>query len=144
VDEKIKEELEIYAIISLSKEQRQSMSAMLRKDPLLWNALNGQGGLSESSSNGLIIGIIHSDSGPVVGAEVAIENGEKNKITLITNQYGHYEAELVPDDYDITVSIDGVSSDPKTITLEAGATEFYAYNPDEIPGEPDPPEEPEG
>jgi len=142
VDEKIKEELEIYAIISLSKEQRQGMSALLRKDPLLWNALNGQGGLSESSQNGLIIGIIHSDFAPISGAEVAIENGEKSKITLITNQYGHCQAELVPDDYDITVTIDGVSSDPKTITLEAGATELYGYNPDDPPEEPDPPTEP--
>jgi len=137
------EEMSIYGVKSLSKEQRQAMSGIYRKDPSLWSALNGMGGLSESSPNGLIIGNVFDNSGAIQGAEVSIEDINGDIITRITNQYGHYEAELSPGDYNVTITIDEVSSDPKTITLLAGATELYTYNPEDVKP-PKPPEEPAG
>jgi hypothetical protein len=137
------EEMSIYGVKSLSKEQRRAMNGLYRKDPSLWDAVNGIGGLSESSPNGLIIGNVFNNSGEIQGADVSIEDINGDIITRKTNQYGHYEAELSPGDYNVTVTIDGVSSDPKTITLIAGATELYTFNPEDVKP-PEPPEEPAG
>ena len=134
------ENIEIYGLKSLSKEDRKDLSKMLRSDPNLWNALNGIGGLSKTSPNGMIVGNIYNESGAIQGAEVLIDDGAETKETRITNQYGHYEAVLAPGDYTVTVTVNGSSSDGEIITVEAGETEYYAYNPDEIPK---PPEDPE-
>lgn len=137
------EEIEIYGLKTLSKEDRKEMVRMLRNDPSLWNALNGIGGLSKSSPNGMIVGNIYNESGAIQGAEVTIDDGAQNKETRVTNQYGHYEAELLPGDYTVSVTVNDSSSDGEVITVEAGVSEYYAYNPDETPKPPEEPETPE-
>ena len=97
------EKFEITSLKSFSKETRIKLAAEFRKDPDLFNVVNGVGGLSEKSRIGLVNGTLTKDSVPLKGVEVEITEKNKTSQKAKTNQYGYYKIDLAEGTYTINV-----------------------------------------
>lgn len=114
--------IDLSSIKALSKEQRISMAALVRKDPELWNAINGLGGLSEKSENGIVLGGTTANGEVLANVAVSLKSSTGEEKTTLTNQYGFFKLEVVPDTQLITFKNGSVLSEAKTIELQKGVT----------------------
>ena len=117
---------------ALSKEARQDLVLSIRKDPELWNTVNGIGGLSENSSFGRLQGTIYDDHKIVTGAEVAITDENDNIKTIKTNQYGYYSIDLVPGNYLVVIKNKEDQSDEISVKIKIGITSTLNHDFNEI------------
>ena len=120
--------IDLNAIKALSNEQRISLSNAIRKDPELWNAVNGIGGLSEDSEKGLIQGNTTYRREVLANVNVNLRTKQGAEFTAKTNQYGFFKLELVPDLYFVVFSKGQVSSEPKEVEVQAGMTYSINYD----------------
>ena len=124
--------IDLTPLKALSKEARQGLVLSIRKDPELWNMVNGLGGLSENSLFGRLQGTIYDDHKIVIGAEVSITDESKNLKTIKTNQYGYYSIDLVPGNYDVVISYDNEQSEEISVKIEKGVTSTLNHDFNEI------------
>ena len=124
--------IDLSAIKALSNEQRINLSNAIRKDPELWNAVNGIGGLSEESEKGLIQGNTTFRKEVLSNVDVTLKNKQGVEQKVKTNQYGFFKLEVVPDLYSVTFSKGPVSSEPKEVEIQAGMTFSLNYDFDKI------------
>ena len=120
--------IDLNAVKALSKEQRLNLAASVRKDPELWNAVNGIGGLSEGSEKGLIQGNTTSLREVLSNVDVTLKNKQGVEQRAKTNQYGFFKVEVIPDLYSVTFSKDSVTSEPKEVEIQAGMTFSINYD----------------
>ena len=119
-------------IKALSKEARQSLALSIRKDPELWDTMNGFGGLSEKSLKGRLQGTVVESRKEITAAEVKITDENENITTVKTNQYGYYSIDLVPGDYDVVISYNDEQSEEISVQIEKGVTSTLNYDFDEV------------
>ena len=124
--------MNLSGIKALSKEARQSLALSIRKDPELWDTMNGFGGLSEKSLKGRLQGTVEESRKVITSAEVKITDENENITTVKTNQYGYYSIDLVPGDYDVVISYDGDESEEISVKIEKGVTSTLNYDFDEV------------
>jgi len=97
--------IDLGAIKALSKEQREWLASEIRKDSELWNAINGMGGLSESSAKSRLQGTAVNNNIAVVGAKVSIVDDNTSKeFIATTNQKGYYSIDLEPASYNVRLA----------------------------------------
>ena len=113
---------------ALSKEARQSLALSIRKDPELWNVMNGFGGLSEKSLKGRLQGTVVDGREVITSAEIKITDENEDITTVKTNQYGYYSIDLVPGDYEIVISYDDEQSEEISVKIEKGVTSTLNYD----------------
>jgi len=123
--------MNLSGIKALSQEARQSLALLIRKDPELWNTINGLGGLSENSFKGRLQGTIDKNRKVITAAEVKITDENENITTVKTNQYGYYSIDLVPGDYEVVISYDDDESEEISVKIEKGVTSTLNYDFDE-------------
>jgi len=145
------EEFEINALKGLSKQKRAMMSKYLLKDPELYNAINGVGGLDETAAYGMVSGTCYTGTEVLKGVDVTVSKSGKAVKTTKTNQYGFYRLELDPDTYMVKFNVDGIESDETEVVIVAGKSETLDYDTEEVkppapedPPAPPPPDPPEG
>lgn len=124
--------IDLSAVKSLSKEERMNLAASIRKDPELWSAVNGIGGLSENSEKGVIQGNTSFKKEVLPNAEVTIKNKQDQEVKTRTNQYGFFKVELAPNLYSVTFTKGNVQSEPKEVELQKGMTFCLNYDFDKI------------
>ena len=120
--------IDLSAIKALSNEQRINLSNAIRKDPELWNAVNGIGGLSEDSEKGLVQGNTTFKKDALSNVDVTIRNKQGAELKVKTNQYGFFKMELTPDYYEVTFRKENVQSEPKGVELQSGITLCMNYD----------------
>jgi hypothetical protein len=120
--------IDLNAVKALSNEQRMNLAASIRKDPELWNAVNGIGGLSENSEKGLVQGNTTFQREVLANVDVSLKNKQGAEQKAKTNQYGFFKMEVVPDMYFVVFSKGSVSSEPKEIEIQAGMTFSINYD----------------
>ncbi len=120
--------IDLNAIKDLSKEQRMNLAALIRKDPELWNAINGIGGLSENSDKGLVQGNTTFRKKGLSNVDVTVKNKKGEVKTAKTNQYGFFKMELVPEVYFIVYTKGPVSSDSIEVDIQPGMTFSFNYD----------------
>jgi hypothetical protein len=123
----VESKIDLSAIKALSKEQRMNLSAIIRKDPELWNAVNGIGGLSEHSEKGLIQGNTTFEKEALPNVDVTIRNKQGDVKTAKTNQYGFFKVELLPNLYVVTFTKGNIQSEPKEVEIQSGMTFCMNY-----------------
>lgn len=124
--------INLSGIKALSKEARQSLALSVRKDPELWNTMNGLGGLSEKSLNGRLQGTVDESRKVISGADVKITDESENITSIKTNQYGYYSIDLVPGDYNLVISYNEEQSEEISVRIEKGVTSTLNYDFDEV------------
>lgn len=120
--------IDLRAIKVMSKELRQELSQSIRKDPDLWNAVNGFGGLSSTSVQSRLQGTITDLDVPVSGAEIIITNTEGELIIVKTNQHGYYKLDLSAGSYMVIVKYQGKQSVEVSVITMIGVTSTLNYN----------------
>ena len=120
--------IDLSAVKALSKEQRMNLASNIRKDPELWSVVNGIGGLSEKSANGLIIGNTTLKGEVLSSAKVILLDRKGAEKTILTNQYGFYKIELAPDVYSVTFAKGNGQSLPVDADLKSGLTLSVNYD----------------
>lgn len=128
ITKQMESRIDLSAIKALSNEQRINLSNAIRKDPELWNAVNGIGGLSEDSEKGLIQGNTTYRKEVLANVDVTLKTKQGTEIKAKTNQYGFFKLEVVPDLYFVVFSKGPVSSEPKEIEVQAGMTFSINYD----------------
>ena len=128
----VKTRIDFNILKELSKENRQGLNLAVRRDPELWNVLNGVGGLSEASLQGRLQGTISDDKLILTGAEIVITDANEVDIELKTNQYGYYSIDLVPGNYDVVISYDNEQSEEISVKIEKGVTSTLNHDLNEI------------
>ena len=94
--------IDLRYIKALSKENRQWLASEIRKDPDLWNAVNGVGGLSQQSHESRLQGTVINNGKASIGVEVSIiDNLSNNESITTTNQNGYYLINLKPGSYTV-------------------------------------------
>lgn len=124
----MEEKFDLTVIKALSKEKRQYFAAEVRKDPELWSAVHGLGGISENAEYGAIIGTVFQNKKPLAGASVVVRGGERIELKTTTNQYGFYKFELDKGIYNVMTEIEGKKAEGKEIILENGRTETANFS----------------
>ena len=127
ITKKMESKLDLSAIKALSKEQRMNLAAAIRKDPELWNVVNGIGGLSENSEKGLLQGNTSFKKEVLANVDVTIKNKQDQEIKTKTNQYGFFKVELAPNLYSVTFTKNNIQSEPKELELLSGMTFCLNY-----------------
>jgi|GEM_PF-4901763 len=128
-----------------SKEQRRELASIIRKDPELYNVVNGIGGLSEASEYGRLIGTITENNVPITKAIISHGTGGKTINRVYTNQYGFYMIDLSQGFHTITVS-SGENQFLEEVEIINGKTSILDHdfgNPEEVPEKSDPIDNPE-
>ena len=120
--------IDLSAVKALSKEERMNLASLIRKDPELWNAINGIGGLSEKSDKGVIQGNTTFRKEVLSNVDVTLKSKNGKETKSRTNQYGFFKVELVPDLYLITFTKGNVQSEPKELELQEGMTFCINYD----------------
>ena len=120
--------IDLSAIKALSKEERQLLAQTIRRDSVLWNAVNGMGGLSENSEKGLLQGTITNNREAIVGATVTITPKMGDEIITQSNQDGYYSIELAPDSYTVKISKGSTVSDAISVETKNGITSTLDYD----------------
>jgi hypothetical protein len=120
--------VDLSALRALSKEERQALAYQLRTDKEVWNALNGLGGLSNTSPQSRLQGQISHDDVPVVGANLSIKNKTNDLFEAKTNQDGFFSIDLEPNNYKIIISSGNLSSDEIVLDSKAGVTSSLDYD----------------
>jgi len=135
------EDFKINMLKSFTKEQRQQMVRALNRDPEMYNAVNGIGGLSESANHGLLQGTTYAGEDILTGVQVIINTGGKTHATVRTNQYGYYSVNLAAATYSVVFSHTEGQSDPAEVIIKNGTTSTLDYDSEAVPEPPKPPEE---
>ena len=128
--------IDLGAIKALSKEQRQWMASEIRKDSELWNAINGMGGLSESSAKSRLQGTVVNNNVAVVGTKVSIiDDNTSKEFFATTNQKGYYSIDLEPASYNVRLAsvskskrggeteVETIQGETSTLNFDDGQTE---------------------
>ncbi len=111
-------------IKALSKEDRIKLAAMIRRDPELRNAVNGIGGLSESSPYGLLQGTISNKGLAVSGIDVIAKHTDGTEYKAKTNQYGYFTLLLKDGTYTTRSTLDGVEASSETVIVKGKTLTF--------------------
>jgi hypothetical protein len=117
----------VSSIKALSKEKRVDLGRSIRKDPDLYNAMNGMGGVSESANKGLFKGTITKVSVPLQDLDVQAIDGSGTTFTAKTNNVGYYQIELVDGNYTAKVTFEGVSKS-QAIKIVKGETTIFNHD----------------
>lgn len=120
--------IDLSAIKALSKEERQLLAQTIRRDSVLWNTVNGMGGLSENSDKGLLQGTITNNRELIVGATVTITPKMGDDIITQSNQDGYYSVELAPGSYTVKLSKGSTVSDAISVETKNGITSTLDYD----------------
>ena len=120
--------IDLKVIKALSKEKRQALAFDIRKDQELWNAVNGMGGLSESSEKSLLQGTISNNKEAIVGAKIKIGIKGSVQEEAITNQLGYFKIELKADNYTIKIYDGQQSSDEVSVETQKGVTSTLDFD----------------
>lgn len=112
------------SIKALSKEARADLARSIRKDPDLYNAVSGVGGISESLNKGILSGKITKVTIPLKNLEVQAVNGSGTKFPALTDDNGNYQMELVTGDYTVSVTFEGVTK-TQNVKIEKGQTSTF-------------------
>jgi len=120
--------IDLKVIKALSKEKRQALAFDIRKDQELWNAVNGMGGLSESSEKSLLQGTISNNKEAIVGAKIKIGIKGSVQEEAITNQLGYFKIELKADNYIIKIYDGQQSSDEVSVETQKGVTSTLDFD----------------
>lgn len=115
-------------IKAFSKEQRQLFAHQIRRDQTLWNAVNGMGGLSEQSKNGLVQGTITRTSILEPDASISLINKREVETIAKVDQRGYFSVELPVDGYIVKVISKGDVSEEIGLETRAGETSTLNYN----------------
>ena len=115
------------SIKSLSKEARADLARSIRRDPDLYNAVSGVGGISESSNKGMIQGTITDKTFPIKDLNVEAINLSGTVFTAKTNESGFYSMELTAGDYTIKVTYGGTSQSIN-VKIIKGETATFSHN----------------
>ncbi len=125
--------IEIGALKALSKEKRQVLSANIRKDPELWNVVNGIGGLSENSGKARFQGTITKDGETLPQANIQIAKAGVITQELMSNQLGYFKIDLASGEYNLKIIFQGQSED-YNIKAMKGETSTINHNFEEKDG----------
>lgn len=106
----MEEKLDLSAIKALTREKRQYFAAEIRKDPELYNAVNGIGGLSETAQHGELQGTITEKGVKIPNVQVIAINKERVEVKAVSNQYGYYKMNLNEGPYTVTILKDGIKA----------------------------------
>jgi len=131
------EEFKINMLKSFTKEQREQMVRAFNRDPDLYNAANGIGGLSETANHGLLQGTSYAGEDILPGVQVVINTGGKTQATVRTNQYGYYSVNLAAGTYSVVFSTTEGQSDPAEVIITNGKTATLDYDSEEPPKPPE-------
>jgi len=131
------EDFKINMLKSFTKEQRQQMVRAFNRDPEMYNAVNGIGGLSESANHGLLQGTTYAGEDIFPGVQVIINTGGKTHATVRTNQYGYYSVNLAAATYSVVFSHTEGQSDPAEVIITNGKTSTLDYDSEEPPKPPE-------
>lgn len=114
------------SIKALSTEQRRELGISVRRDPELYHAVNGMGGLSERADRGLLQGDITKKTVPLNRVEVKAKTGSGDEFKSVTNQYGFYQLNLAEGNYKVTVTVDGETKTSEAIIAKGKTSIFSA------------------
>ena len=120
--------IDLGVIKAQSKEKRQELALNIRKDQELWNAVNGMGGLSESSDKSRLQGTITNNRETIGGAKIAISIKGKSITETTSNQLGYFSVELKADDYTTVISNGNDVSDEISVKTKSGITSTLDYD----------------
>lgn len=113
------------SIKAMSAEQRRELAISIRRDPELYHAVNGMGGLSERADYGLLQGTITKKTVPVYRVEVIAKAGSGAEFKALTNQYGFYKLNLAEGNYTLSVTVDGETKTSEAI-IAKGKTSIFS------------------
>jgi len=125
------DKFDLTSVKALSREKRQYFAAEIRKDPELWDAVHGFGGLPETADHGMLIGTVTLDKKPLSAIRIVALKSEKEareEFVAITNQYGFYKMNLEAGTYIVVCEYDNRKVDGKEVTIKNGETEIVNFN----------------
>ena len=123
--------MDLNGIKAFSKEERQDLALSIKRDPELWNTINGLGGLSEESSKGRLQGTVVDGEDILIGAEVKITDNNDVITTVKTNQYGYYSIDLDSGNFVAEISYDNEQSDEISVQIKSGIVSTLNHDFDE-------------